>query len=530
MKKIFLLALLCVSINLYPSDYYPLDPGTDIIKYVFSLHLSDKDDRIVGEAIVRVLHTANADFIILDLVGEDGKGKGMLVEEVLVDSEKAKWTHEDNRLKISLPDKKHEGSFSNIVVKYHGIPADGLIISRNRHGNRTFFADNWPDRARNWIPCVDHPSDKARVEFKVYAPEKYMVVSNGTRVEESFMGNGIKLTHWKEEISIPTKVMVIGVARFASQLLANVGGINIWTYVFPEDREIGFSDYSAAIDPFTFYCDRIGSYPYEKLANVQSKTIFGGMENAGCIFYSERSVSGNNRVESLMAHEIAHQWFGNSVTEGDWHHVWLSEGFATYFTSLYLEYKEGKDKLRTSMTSSRNRVIRAIDRRPAPVIDTTITNFMELLSTYSYQKGAWVLHMLRNEIGDELFNTAIRTYYSRFRNRNALTPDFRNTVEEFAQRDLEGFFYQWLYRPEIPVLDIEWNYSARRKELTLNLRQMQEGESFDFPLTVEFEVSGKKIREEIRVHQKRSTFTIKLDNKPEKVIVDPDVKLLFREL
>ncbi|MEE4115244.1 MAG: M1 family metallopeptidase [Marinilabiliaceae bacterium] len=529
MRKIFFLALLCFGLNLYSSDYYPLDPGTDIIRYIFNLHLTDSNDVIDGEALINMVHRAKTGIVTFDLTGRNLAGKGMTVAQVLVDKRVAEWNHENNRLKIVLPVSKDEGSFTNIEIKYRGIPADGLIISENRHGNRTFFADNWPDRARNWIPCVDHPSDKAKVEFKVYAPEKYTVVSNGLRVEESYIDDGIKLTHWKEEVSIPTKVMVIGVARFASQLLDRVGGTDIWTYVFPEDREIGFSDFSAAIDPFTFFSDRIGSYPYEKLANVQSKTIFGGMENAGCIFYSERTVSGNKRAESLMAHEIAHQWFGNSVTEGDWHHVWLSEGFATYFTSLYFEFKDGPDKLRSSMASSRTRVIRAIDRRPAPVIDTTITNFMELLSTYSYQKGAWVLHMLRNEMGDEHFNTAIRTYYSRFRNRNALTSDLRSTMEEFSQKDLETFFDQWLYRPDIPVLDIDWDYSARKKELTLNIRQVQEGEVFYFPLTVSFGNEGKTIREEIQINQKLSTFTIKLEDRPDKVIPDPDVKLLFRE-
>ncbi len=529
MRLLTCILLFLISFTLSATDHYPRNSNIDVIHYEFSIYLSDSYNLIRGEAKLRINHTGNTNEIKLDLVNLNDKGNGMTVEEVTIDGNPAHWSHDDDRLRIDLATMKVEGETSNLVVSYYGIPADGLIISRNRYGDRTFFADNWPDRARNWIPCVDHPSDKAFVDFIVYAPEKYKVVSNGYLYEESMLPEGVKLTHWKEEISIPTKVMVIGVAKFAVRLAGKIGGTDIWSYVFPEDREAGFSDYSVAVDPFTWYSEKIGPYPYEKLANVQSKTMFGGMENAGCIFYSEASVTGDNRAERLMAHEIAHQWFGNSVTEKDWHHIWLSEGFATYLTAAYQGSREGETRLKAVMNMARSRVIGYNKQNPSPVIDTTIVDFMKLLSANSYQKGAWVLHMLRNEIGDDLFWSGIQTYYARYRNRNALTSDFKNTMEEISGSDLDNFFHQWLYLTGHPELKISWTYNNRREEINILIEQEQMNHVYEFPLDIQInDRSGTRI-ERIRVNDRTQSFTLKSAYPPYDIIPDPEVRLLFED-
>lgn len=528
MKYFPLLLFFLSSLNLSGEDSYPSNRNYDVTHYRFNIYLSDSCDMIRGEAFLRIFYTGSSSGINLDFTGINKEGKGMVIESVTLNEEPVEWIHSDNLLKIIFPVVKNAGETSRIVVSYYGIPADGLIISKNRHGDRTFFADNWPDRARNWIPCIDHPSDKSTVEFLVYAPDYYKVVSNGYLFEESNLTEGIKLTHWKEDVSISTKVMVIGVAKFAARLEATIGGTDIWSFVYPQEREKGFEDYSIAVKPFTYFSDEIGTYAYEKLANVQSKTIFGGMENAGCIFYSERSVTGKNKVEGLMAHEIAHQWFGNSVTEQDWHHIWLSEGFATYFTTCYLEHEYGELRLRSSMQQARARVLRAYENRPAPVIDTTIINYMNLLNANSYQKGAWVLHMLRNELGDRMFIHAIRTYYSRFRNKTALTSDFINSVEEISGKDLSDFFYQWLYVSEIPELIISYTYNTRKKEVNVLVEQVQPNHIFSFPLDLEIVTMGESSIETVSVTGREQRYSFRVDSRPDKINTDPMIKLLYK--
>ncbi|MEZ4999183.1 MAG: M1 family metallopeptidase [Bacteroidales bacterium] len=368
MKRSILIVISLFFLHPYitASDKYPSHGTIDVIHYRFSIFLNDSSDVISGMAGIKVLFNGVTGSLPLDLRSVDADGKGMEVSRVVVDGRDVEWRHDGNRLVITPVTGFNPGDSASVTIYYSGEPVDGLIISRNKYGERTFFADNWPDRARNWIPCVDHPSDKATVEFIVYAPEYYSVVSNGQLFEESTLPGGLRVTHWKEKVEIPTKVMVIGVARFARQLSATSKGTGIWSWVFPDDRENGFRDYSVAVKPFAFFSETIGPYPYEKLANVQSKTMFGGMENAGCIFYYENSVTGNNAMENLMAHEISHQWFGNSVTENDWHHIWLSEGFATYFTAVYLESQYGEESMKSEMQRARTRVISSYSRHPAP--------------------------------------------------------------------------------------------------------------------------------------------------------------------
>lgn len=516
-----------LAVTSFATDNYPKSNNIDVQKYYFNIYLSDSCDLVNGEAFINILHRGKSSEINLDLVDLNKNQEGMVVERVLFDGKRVFWEHKNKSLFIKFDTEKDEGDKSILMVKYSGIPADGLIISENMFGERTFFSDNWPDRARNWIPCVDHPYDKARVEFIVNAPGVYTVVSNGRLIKETPIKDGRKITHWKEDVPIPTKVMVIGVAKFSSQLAGTVKGIDVWTYVFPDNMEAGFRDYSVATEPLRYYSDVIGEYPYEKLANVQSKTMFGGMENAGCIFYSEKSVTGKNRMERLMAHEIAHQWFGNSVTEYDWHHIWLSEGFATYFTSCYMEDRYGMAAMESLMNVSRQRVIKAFENAPLPVIDTTVTDFMKLLNINSYQKGSWVLHMLRDELGDKVFFSGIRRYYSRFKDRNVLSSDFRGIMETVSKRDLGKFFDQWLIQPSIPVLALEWEYSPGRKETIINVVQEQDKYIFDIPLEIEIVYGGRKLRKKVRIDEQHEEIIIKTRRQPVELTLDPDVKLLF---
>ena len=325
------------------------DPLVDVLHYEFNININDSTNTISGYAIITLKFNGITQDFELDLKNSDQSGKGMNVTFVTFSGGEIKWSHRNDKVHITLDTPALAGSTGVFSINYSGIPADGLIISKNKFGNRTFFADHWPDRARNYLPCIDHPADKATVDFIITSPDHYEVVANGYLVEESDLPGSTKLTHWKEDVPLPLKVMTFGAASFAVQLAGNVKGIPVWTWVYPENRKEGFYDYSVAVKPLAFYSDLIGPYSFEKLANVQSKTIFGGLENAGCIFYSENSVTGKGMAENLMAHEIAHQWFGNSVTEADWHHIWLSEGFATYLTAVYMEKTYGNEKLKEIM-------------------------------------------------------------------------------------------------------------------------------------------------------------------------------------
>lgn len=529
MKRIFTSILYLISVlPLSADDGYKRNPLIDVVNYTFRISVSDTSDVIYGEALISLNFRGEVSDMNFDLKNVRSDGKGMVIDTLKFSRCGIKWLHTENKIRISPDSTLTAGSSGLLKVVYHGIPADGLIISENKYKNRSFFTDNWPDRAGNYLPCIDHPYDKATVDLLIIAPAHYEVVASGYLAEESHLGGNMKLTRWREEVPLATKVMAFGLAEFDFTLVGISGNIPVWTYVFKDNRNEGFYDYAVAVKPVKLYSELIGPYPYEKLANVQSTTTFGGLENVGCIFYNENSVTGKGEAEGLIAHEVAHQWFGNSVTESDWHHIWLSEGFATYLTSVYLEKMYGKERLTGEMKSDRDQVLRYYLRSPRPVIDTTITNLKRLLNANSYQKGAWILHMLRHELGDEIFWKGMKSFYEKFRNKNALTSDFEKTMEEASGQDLNGFFRQWLYVAGQPDLKIISTPSKMKGNTEITIEQKQEF-LYRFPLELFINSVQGNYRKNIEIAKRITKLTVRTGQIKE-IIPDPDVNLLFRQV
>jgi len=535
-KQLLSLSFLCVC-------FIANTQSIDVLHYRYEIELNDNTDMIIGKAEIALrFHTA----AILDLTSVRSNGKGMKIDSIR--SKIMNKTFVEGRFETKNgPGFNYVSDIVNffyggndavnlndtttkidvITIYYHGIPADGLIISKNKYGDRTFFADNWPDRAHHWIPCVDRPNDKATFEFIVTAPSHYGVISNGVKIEEKELSDGKKLTHWKEDIALPTKVMVIGVANFAVKTYSDSPtGIPVSAWVYKQDSIPGFRNYSVSPAILKFLIDYIGPYPYNKLANVQSKTIFGGMENASCIFYEELSASSDDNVESLIAHETAHQWFGDMASEKSFPHLWLSEGFATYLTHIYLESKYGTDSLNKRMQNDRQEIIDFAKQSNKTVVDS-VSSLMNLLNTNSYQKGGWILHMLRRQLGDSVFHRIIRKYYAAYAGKNADTRDFEKICETESGKDLRQFFDQWLYSPGVPKLDVQWSYDEKSKTVALTVKQVQR-KLFQFPLNIKLQsASGNSKEQLINIAQQNQQFSIPVKEKPVQLILDPDASLLF---
>lgn len=517
MQKLFV-AFLLAFLNLNVAAQNKID----VLHYKFSIEVNDKNDSVLGVAEIKVRSLHTSEQFDLDLIAAGQGVKGMKVSSV-AGPNVLRFMSTSEKLTVLLSDSFLKDDSATFTVMYAGIPDDGLIISKNKFGKRTFFSDNWPNRARYWIPCNDDPSDKASVEFLITAPAHYKVVANGILQEEKELSQNKKLTHWKEDVPLPTKVMAIGVADFAVDNVDTVKGIPVSSWVYKENRTDGFKDYSIAPSILSFMMDYIGPYPYKKLANVQSTTIFGGMENASAIFYDERTVDGRQDDESLIAHEIAHQWFGDMATEKSFAHLWLSEGFATYLAHRYLESKYGADHLNAEMKSDRDKIIAFARNSRQPVVDS-VSDFMELLNPNSYEKGGWILHMLRRQLGDAVFQQIIRKYYETYAGKNAETKDLQKIVEEVSGKDFSVFFQQWLYVPGVPELDIEWKRKEKEVEFTVTQKQQI---LFSFPLEVatsmDKRMSGIKT---VHISKREETFTIPSVLRPDTFIADPAISLL----
>lgn len=520
-----LLAFALISLLGNAQDLYPKNESVDVKNYVFALQLNDDNNEIQGEAQISVTFKDQAVPFALDLIQKSGEF-GMEITEVLDNGSAANYTYSENR--INIVPKNTASKTQTFTIKYHGIPERGLVISTTKFGKRSFFGDNWPNLARHWLPSVDHPYDKASVEFQITAPEHYDVVATGKKVEESNLENDYKLTIYQEPAPVATKVMTVGVTEFASRLLGEVHDIEVSAWVYPQNRLEGFGDYAVASNVLDYFINQIGPYSYAKLANMQAKTQWGGLENAGTIAYFENSVTGNNTVEPLIAHEIAHQWFGNSATEKSWNHVWLSEGFATYFCILYLESVYGDERRKEELAIDKKEIFDYYLKNPAPIVDLTITDPMRVLSVNTYQKGGWVLNMLRHKLGDATFWEGIRKYYETYRNSNALTDDFRHVMEEVSGQDLESFFQQWLFTKGHPQLNLDWAFG--KSKVSINVEQVQDHHVFQFPLEIGLVKDGNMTIETVQINNRSESFEIKSKEKPDSIVLDPNQWILIQDM
>jgi len=565
------------------ADVYPKNLDIDVLHYVFELTLSDATNRINGVTSVQIRFLTNGvESFALDLAGrDDDLESGMIVSAVgeIVDTpgsrklltmvrsvppEQAEleFAHGADRLHIFLTEPALRGQVRRFQIQYYGTPDRGLVIGENMHGDRAFFSDNWPNWARNWLPTIDHPYEKATAEMVVTAPNHYQVISNGLLVEETNLagdeltkaqsvagmpGQEFRLTHWKQSVPIASWLFALGAARFAVDYYDEFDNKSLQTWVYAQDREKGFYDFAVPTkQAMQFFSDTIGPYAYEKLANVQSNSVGGGMEAATSIFYGDDSVTGERTVRwrNVIIHEIAHQWWGNTVTEADWDDVWLSEGFATYFTLLYREYAYGRDDFLEGLTADKQRIINFYAERPDYTIvhdnldpigrDTVTTGMM-------YQKGSWFLHMLRGMIGEDRFWSGIREYYRLYYNGNATTDDFREVMENTYEPaiDLTHFFSQWLNQGGFPNLRSDWDWDGATNELVIKLEQVDDdGYVFEMPIPIAITVPARRgegrgarsqaLVREIIMRPGMSETRIELDREPTEVVFDPDHWVLMQ--
>ena len=519
-------------------DNYPKNNSIDILHYKFELTLSDDTDEIVGKTTIQILFKKEGvTGLRLDLthLSDSLKGKGMTVESVYQGTTALNFTHKGNVLWIPFTSLANAATQTSLIINYHGVPADGLRIGPTMHGDRSFFNENWPNRARHWLPVIDHPYEKATSEFLVIAPAHYQVVSNGLLQEETNLDGKTKLTHWKQLVPVSSWLYVLGVAEFAVQYLDTFEGKSIQTWVYPRNREAGFYDFAEPTKQVLgFFTDYVGPYVYEKLANIQTPSVHGGMETSSAIFYGEDLIDGkrSKRLRNIVIHEIAHQWFGNAVTESTWDDAWLSEGFATYFTMLFIEHAYGRAELLEQLNTAKQKVYEYAEKDPTyKIIDNRSPENIPVTNALTYQKGAWILHMLRNQIGDLAFKQGIREYYRNFMNSNATTTDFRLAMERVSGKDLKIFFNQWLYQGGNLTVNGYWHFNNEKKQLEITLEQTQAKEFvFDVDVEVAIYYAEKPLGEMVghKLDSRKLTFTIPCKAKPNKVELDPNSILLAK--
>lgn len=569
--------LLLAASPLLAADTYPRQTGFRVTSYSFTVLLSDASNELVITDTVSIVFTAagvtsmDLDLCQLRTVAEAANpsnpclvepprsrpgqpapapvtsvGRGMTVTSVTSDGHVLQYAQAHDRLHVVFRAPSRAGGHLTFAVAYHGLPANGILIANNKYGDRSFVSNPWPDRTRNWLAVVDHPYMKAPKEIAVTAPARYQVISNGTRIESTDLGNGLRRTVWKESVPICTWQYSLAAAPFAVDYFGTFHGIPMSAWVYPQEREASFRNFSEFTQPILeFFIDHIGPYSYEKLAQVEANGVGGGMELASDIFYGYPATGPGRQ---LIAHEMAHQWFGDSATEEDWDDVWLSEGFATYFALLYQEHQDGRDAFIEGVKTSAAAARRYAESHPSStLVHNNLSDVSQVIANTAqiYQGGAQVLHMLRGVLGTDNFWSGIRLYYARYQNSNASSLDFQHAMEDACAastdcpaygKDLSWFFPQWLHRGGVMKVNGSWHYDATSKQLEVTLDQVaNQGQFYTMPfqLGIEMAPAAASAERDVRpvppqappvlwVRGAHNTLSIPLASAPANVVLDPE--------
>lgn len=437
-----------------------------------------------------------------------------------------------DELFINLSKKIKKGESSSLEILYDGAPQNNGFgyFTRTKHNNSPIiWTLSEPYGAKYWWPCKESLEDKIdKIDVFITAPEKFVAVSNGLEQDVTF-DNGQKTTHFRHEYPIPAYLIAIAVTNYEvfKQTVYNNGKpFDIINYVYPEDKSVAQSKTEITVDIMNIFSDLFGEYPFakEKYGHAQF-SWGGGMEHTTVSFMG-------NFNRGLIAHELAHQWFGNKVTCGSWRDIWLNEGFASYLEGIVIEKLDGED----SFANWRQSAIRRITSEKGGKVylnknDTTSINRI-FSSRLSYKKGAMVLHMLRKKIGDDSFFKSLRNYLNdpKLAYSFAKTSDLIDHVESESNQQLDDFFKNWIYQEGYPTFKLEWNQYDN--DLLFRIEQTQSHPSVSFfktklPIRV-FGTNGETKDIELDYYKNNQESQESISFQIESLEIDPDYHLISK--
>ncbi|TDU80844.1 aminopeptidase N [Prosthecobacter fusiformis] len=453
----------------------------------------------------------------------------------------AEWVRSADKLALIFAAPIAPGTHISITIQYSAEPTRGLYFRTPEMGYKPGDTQVWTqgeaDLHRFWFPCYDYPNERFTSEVICHAPKGMEVVSNGRLLSTTDAGD-LTTWHWLQDKPHVNYLIALA-AGFFHKIEDKAGTIPLALLVPPSHKDQAANAFADTRKIIEFFEKEIGvPFPWDKYYQVFCHDFLaGGMENTSCTFEAS-SLLFNSDTENLRslywldAHETAHQWFGDLVTCRDWSHLWLNEGFASYYTVLYEEEKNGHDAMLYSLWQEAEDVLDAKDTRPTVWRD--YGDPMQQFDTRVYPKGAWILHMLRSQLGPDLYRLAIRTYLERHRNGIVSTDDLHKIVEEVSGLSFDAFFDQWLYHGGFPELKVDYAWDAATKQAKITVKQTQkvtdQARLFQFPLPVGFTVKGQKepLKFTMKITQAEEEFYFALPAQPELLRVDPDYTVLAK--
>jgi aminopeptidase N len=510
-------------------DGRPRDYDLEHLKIELALDLDAR--RIEGTVTSRVRALAGG----LAEAGFDAVA--LSVRTVTVDGAPADHRTEGDRLVVKLPRRLDPGARADVAVAYEATPRNGLHWVGPEPGYpdkpRQVWSQGQAEDNRHWLPMHDYPNDKTTWEAAFTCPEGLTAVSNGKLVGEDVGARpGTRVFRWSMDRPNSTYLIAVAVGpweRWADDWRGKP--VEYWV-ARGVGEETARRSFGLTPDMLTFFSDRIGvEYPWARYAQVAvAEFVVGGMENVSCTLQTDRTLHDARAAleqssQGLVAHELAHQWWGDLLTCRDWSHLWLNEGFATYFECLYAEHHDGVDQLRVRMRQNQEAVRRGDARgEPRAMVEDFYARKSGDGSNHVYTKGASVLHMLRFTLGDDAFWRGIRLYCERHREGLVDTHDFRKAMEDATGRPLQGFFQQWVFLAGCPEFQVRQEWDEPSRTARLNVKQAQKTGGlvpvFRTPVDVEFTCGSEARRHRIEVTRAEETFSFQLPERPRRTRFD----------
>ena len=510
-------------LNWHDDDYVSNNQSKiDVLKYDLSFDLYPEKKMFLADVIITGI-VKDTTISTIDLNFYDN----FIINKITINDSLSSYINEDK--KLSIPYIQSIGRKFKIEVQYEGTPKkvglDGFAFGK-RNGQSLVYNLSEPNYASSWFPCNDVPFDKTLLDMRITNDSSAISVSNGNLLE--VIDNGSRRTyHWRSEYPIATYLVAVYSSnyKYFFDKYVSLDGkdtMKVDFYVMPDQLKDAKIDFSTQVKMIEHFARIFGEYPFikEKYGIAEFLWSPGAMEHQTITGVSSKMISGNKNFEDTFAHELAHQWWGDAVSPKFWKDIWLNEGFATYSEALYYESLTGKKALQSTMMSKFSKKFSGTLAEPGTFLFTSTV----------YDKGAWVLHMLRWEVGDSLFFKILRDYYETFKYSNASTKDFKTICEKVTGKNLDKFFDQWIngegqinldYKKVIANTDS--GYLTK-----LNLQQVQEDyDDYNFPLQIKMTFTDSTFQNyRFYITNKDTTLEISSDKYPIDIELDPDKWLL----
>jgi len=512
---------------------YPGDSSINVKYYKLNISVNYDAKSVSGDVLMNFVVSSSAaiNSLFLDLESN------MVVDSITSEEQLLTYTHQNDVIKVNLGNNYSSGSTIELKVFYHGYPGShdgntfgGFVFDRTPDGNPIVWSLSQPYESKNWWPCKDALNDKAdSADIWITSSPYFTSVSNGKLIGIADNPDGTRTFKWKESYPIVNYLISLAMADYVLQTdyfnYSPADSMPVTHYIWRERyNNITREQLSRTIPALEVLSDLFGPYPFlkEKYGHAQC-SFGGGMEH-------QTIASMGNFNESLIVHELAHQWFGDKITAGTWQDIWLHEGFATYSVALYNERIYGKSDYQSTIANDMLYAAAAL----GSIYVMDITRLSEIFDhNRTYSKGAVVLHMLRGVVGDSSFFNILKNYaqHSRFAYGNAATADFQMIAEQVSGMDLDYFFSQWIYGQNFPKYTVSWGYKHLQDStytVNVNIEQRKNINPGYFTMPVQVRVQTEKGDTLVTLfnNQQSQSFSFNVTGIPEYLDFDPNKWIL----